>query len=161
MGERGAAPPRLDAAGLRVAVVASRYNADVTTALLDGAIGALRDVGVDDGDVTVAWVPGAFELPLVARHLAGSGRVDAVVCVGAVIRGDTAHFEYVAGACADGLLRASLDTGVPVAFGVLTVDTRQQADVRAGPGEANKGREAALGAVEVALLLRTLPTPEA
>ncbi len=162
MGEPGTLEAgQLDGAGLRVGVLASRYNRDVTQGLLTGALEALRDAGVADDDVTVAWVPGAFELPLVARRLACSGTVDAVVCLGAVIRGETAHFEYVAGSCAEGLLRASLDADLPVAFGVLTVNTQAQADARAEPGAGNKGREAALGALEVALLLRALPTLEA
>lgn len=162
MGEPGTlAAGELAGAGLRVGVLASRYNHDVTQGLLAGALEALREAGVADDDVRVAWVPGAFELPLVARRLACSGTVDAVVCLGAVIRGETAHFEYVAASCAEGLLRVSLDADLPVAFGVLTVNTQAQADARAGPGEGNKGREAALGALEVALLLRKLPTPEA
>jgi 6,7-dimethyl-8-ribityllumazine synthase len=115
----------------------------------------LRDHGA--ADVHVAWVPGAFELPLVAKRFAQSGAVDAVVCIGAVIRGETPHFEYVAGECAAGVTRASLDTGVPIAFGVLTVEDREQALERIGGREGHKGEEAAATAIEMVSLLRNLP----
>jgi 6,7-dimethyl-8-ribityllumazine synthase len=151
---------RLDATGMRLAVIASRFNEDVSKLLLDGALDALRDRGLDPDDVRVAWVPGAFEIALVAKRLAQSGEVDAVICVGAVIRGGTPHFEYVAGECAAGVTRAALDTGVPIAFGVLTTDDRDQALDRAGGREGNKGAEAALTAVEMVDLLRQLPKPE-
>src|ERR687886_608717 len=114
---------RLDATGLRIAVVASRFNETITKSLLEGALSALRRHGLDDASITVAWVPGAYELPLAAKRLAASGDFDAVICVGAVIRGSTAHFEHVAGQAAAGAARAALDTGVPVVFGVLTTDT--------------------------------------
>jgi 6,7-dimethyl-8-ribityllumazine synthase len=143
--------------GLRVAVVASRFNGDVTERLLDGAVDGLRSHGVDPTSIRVAWVPGAFELPLAAHRLASSGEVDAVVCVGAVIRGDTDHNVYVAGQCAAGLQRAQLDTGVPVAFGVLTTDSVEDALARAGGRHGNKGAEAASAAVQMADLLRQLP----
>jgi 6,7-dimethyl-8-ribityllumazine synthase len=145
--------------GLRVAVVAGRFNALVTDRLVEGALDALRRHGVDDGSVTLARVPGAFELPLVAARLAGSGTVDAVVCVGAVIRGATGHYEQVAGQCAAGIQRAQLDTGVPVVFGVLTTDTLEQALDRAGGKAGNKGADAAVSAIEMADLLRQLPKP--
>ena len=146
----------LDASGMRVAIVASRFNGDVTELLLDGALDALRSFGLDTDLVSVVWVPGAFEIPLVAKRLAESGEVDAVICLGAVIRGDTPHFEFVAGECAAGLRQAALETGVPLAFGVLTTDDRDQALARAGGAEGNKGAEAAATAVEMADLLRRL-----
>ncbi len=145
--------------GLRVAVVASRFNQPITEKLLAGAEEALGRYGVDPGSVTVAWVPGAFELPLVAHRLGSSGEVDAVICLGAVIEGDTDHYTHVAAQCAAGLQRAQLDTGVPVVFGVLTTRTRHDAEARAGGAHGNKGEEAAATAVEMADLLRRLPKP--
>jgi len=149
----------LDATGMRIAVVAGRFNDHITKPLLDGALAALRDAGLDD--VPVYWVPGAFEIPLVAQRLAASGACDAVVCLGAVIRGDTPHFDFVAGECAAGIARVSLDTGVPVVFGVLTTDTLEQALARCGgPSsngtQCNKGVESAITAVEMVNLLRQL-----
>jgi len=146
----------LDAGGMRVAVVASRFNDDVTKLLLEGALLALAGMGLDPETVPVVWVPGAFEIPLAAKQLAESGERDAVICVGAVIRGDTPHFDYVAGECASGISRVALATGVPVAFGVLTTDDRDQAFARAGGAEGNKGAEAAATAVEMVDLLRQL-----
>lgn len=148
---------RLDASGLRLALVASRFNEAITRNLLEGALSALRRHGLDDAGITVAWVPGAFELPLAARRLAASGEFDAVVCLGAVIRGATAHFEHVAGQAAAGVARAAFDTGVPVIFGVLTTDTIEQALERAGTKTGNKGFDAALAAIEMVDLLRQLP----
>jgi 6,7-dimethyl-8-ribityllumazine synthase len=148
----------LDATGMRFAIVAARFNLEVTEPLCAGAEKKLRDLVA--ADVTVAWVPGAFELPLVAKRFAESGAVDAVVCIGAVIRGETAHFEYVAGECAAGVTRASLDTGVPVAFGVLTVEDREQAFDRVGGSEGHKGEEAATTAIEMVSLLRRIPAPK-
>jgi 6,7-dimethyl-8-ribityllumazine synthase len=150
---------RLDAAGLRVAIVASRFNETITRHLLEGALSGLRRCGLDEAGTTVAWVPGAFELPLAARRLAASGEFDAVIALGAVIRGATAHFEYVAGQAAAGLSQAGLDTGVPVVFGLLTTDTIEQAIERSGTKAGNKGFEAALTAIEMADLLRQLPKP--
>jgi 6,7-dimethyl-8-ribityllumazine synthase len=147
--------------GLRVAVVCSRFNDLVTERLLAGARDGLVRHGVDGGSITVAEVPGAFELPLVAARLASSGEYDAVVCVGAVIRGATPHFDLVAGQCAAGLQRAQLDTGVPVIFGVLTTDTVEQALDRAGGKAGNKGFDAAVAAVEMVDVLRQLPKPPA
>ena len=147
--------------GLRVAVVCSRFNDLVTERLLAGARDGLVRHGVDDGSLTVAEVPGAFELPLVAARLASSGEFDAVVCVGAVIRGATPHFDLVAGQCAAGLQRAQLDTGVPVIFGVLTTDTVEQALDRAGGKAGNKGFDAAVAAIEMVDVLRQLPKPPA
>ena len=156
MGEYARYEGELDATGMRFAIVAARFNSDVTEPLCAGAEKALRDHGA--ADVHVAWVPGAFELPLVAKRFAQSGAVDAVVCIGAVIRGETAHFEYVAGECAAGVTRASLDTGVPIAFGVLTVEDREQAQERIGGREGHKGEEAAATAIEMVSLLRNLPS---
>lgn len=147
--------------GVRVGVVCGRFNDLVTERLLAGALDALARHGVDDGDVTVAWVPGAFEIPLVAARLAAGGGVDAVVCLGAVIRGATGHYEHVAGQCAAGIQRVQLDTGVPVVFGVLTVDTVEQALERAGTKVGNRGFDAAVAAIEMADLLRRLPKPGA
>src|SRR5271170_2943551 len=138
---------------MRIAIVAGRFNDHVTAPLLDGALTALAAAGLPAECVPVHWVPGAFELPLVAKQLAGSGHVDAVICLGAVIRGDTAHFEYVAGPCAAGLAQAALDTGIPIAFGVLTTNDEQQALDRAGGAEGNKGAEAAATAIEMVALL--------
>lgn len=147
--------------GLRVAVVCSRFNDLVTERLLAGVRDGLVRHGVDEGSITVAEVPGAFELPLVAARLASSGEYDAVVCVGAVIRGATPHFDLVAGQCAAGLQRAQLDTGVPVVFGVLTTDTVEQALDRAGGKAGNKGFAAAAAAIEMVDVLRQLPKPPA
>jgi 6,7-dimethyl-8-ribityllumazine synthase len=157
VGEYSAGDAALDARGMRFGIVASRYNRDLTQRLLDGVCTRLRAHGASPDDLTVAWVPGAFEIPLAAQRLAASGSVDAVVCVGAVVRGDTPHFEYVAGTCADGVARVALDTGVPVVFGVLTTDDRAQALARVGGDEGHKGEEAAATAVEMVALLRRLP----
>jgi 6,7-dimethyl-8-ribityllumazine synthase len=156
VGEYAAAAESIDGSGMRVAIVVARFNEHITSVLLDGARAALRAHGVADIDVTVAWVPGAFELPLVAKHLAGSGWCDSVVCLGAVIRGDTPHFDYVAGEAARGLQEAALATGVPIVFGVLTTDTLQQALDRIGGSEGHKGEEAANTALEMIELLRRL-----
>ena len=157
MGEYAEPDETLDGRGVRVAIVAARFNDHVTKPLLEGALDRLEQCGIDRADVPVHWVPGAFEIPLVAHRLAGSGTVEAVICLGAVIRGDTAHFDYVAGPCAYGVARAALDTGVPVIFGVLTTEDLTQALDRAGGCEGNKGSEAATTAIEMARLLRTLP----
>ncbi len=143
--------------GLRVAVVASRFNDLVTERLVAGARDALVRHGVDTGSITEAWVPGALELPLAAQRLAASGEHDAVICIGVVIRGATDHYTHVASQCAAGLQRVQLDTGVPVAFGVLTTETLDQALERAGAKLGNKGFEAAITAIEMADLLRQLP----
>jgi 6,7-dimethyl-8-ribityllumazine synthase len=148
---------KLNGAGLRVALVCSRFNDLITTRLVAGARDGLVRHGVDPSSISEAWVPGAFELPLVARRLAGSGEFDAVVCLGAVIRGATGHYEHVAGQCAAGIQRAQLDTGVPVIFGVLTTDTIEQAIERAGTKAGNKGYDASVAAIEMADLLRQLP----
>jgi 6,7-dimethyl-8-ribityllumazine synthase len=142
---------------MRVAVAASRFNEIVTDRLLSGAQEALVRHGVDPGGITVVRVPGAFELPVVAKRLAESGDHDAVVCVGAVVRGGTDHYEHVAAQCAAGLSRVALDTGVPVVFAVLTTDDTNDALERAGGKLGNKGFEAATAAIEMADLLRQLP----
>ena len=145
-----------DGRGLRIGLACALFNGGITARLLDGALGGLAAASVDRADTTVAWVPGAFELPLAAQRFASSSGVDAVVCLGAVIRGATAHFDFVAGQCASGLTRVALDTGVPVVFGVLTTDDLDQALERARPDETNKGREAALSAVQMVGVLRAL-----
>jgi 6,7-dimethyl-8-ribityllumazine synthase len=149
----------LDGAGLRVCVVVARWNSFVTAKLLEGAVSGLRERGVEGGDVTVAWVPGAFEVPAAAKWAACSGRFDAVIALGAVIRGETAHFEYVAGGATDGIARVTQSTGVPVIFGVLTVDSVEQAMDRAGGKEGHKGDEAAQAAIEMANLRKLLDRP--
>ena len=149
-----------DARGRRFAVVVARYNEEVTRRLEGSAIEALLAHGVEEDDIDVARCPGAFELPLVARRMASSGLYDGVVCLGAVIRGETAHFDHVAGQAAAGIQRATLDTGVPCIFGVLTTDNLEQALDRAGGAHGNKGWDAALAAMEMASLLDTLPKPE-
>jgi 6,7-dimethyl-8-ribityllumazine synthase len=149
----------LSGAGLRVAVVASRFNDTITQRLVEGATDGLRRHGVDPESIDLAWAPGAFELPFVASRLARSGRYDAVITVGAVIRGATGHYDFVAGQCAAGVQRASLDTDVPIVFGVLTTDTIEQAVERSGTKAGNKGFEAAITAIEMANLLSGLPKP--
>jgi 6,7-dimethyl-8-ribityllumazine synthase len=139
--------------GRRFAIVVSRFNELIGRQLLDGAVGALTRHGVADGDIEVFWVPGAFELPLVAKRAAASGRFAAVVCIGVVIRGATPHFDFVAGAAASGIAEAALATGVPVIFGVLTTETIEQALERAGTKAGNRGWDAALAALEMADLL--------
>ena len=148
--------PDLDGTGLRVAIIGARFNDHIVTHLRDGALRGLERLGVADSDVMEAWVPGAFELPLAAQALAQTGKVDAVICLGTVIKGDTPHFEYVCNEAARGIQNAQLSTGIPIMFGVLTVNTEQQAIDRSGPGIDNKGDEAAVGAVEMALLLKCL-----
>ena len=146
----------LDGEGLRVGVVAARFNEFVTEKLLRGCLEALAEHGVRSGDVTVTTVPGSFEIPVVAQRMADSGRYEAVVCLGAVIRGETDHYEHVARAASEGIAEASRVSGVPIGFGVLTTDTVDQALERAGGSVGNVGREAAEAAVEVANLLRRL-----
>jgi 6,7-dimethyl-8-ribityllumazine synthase len=142
---------------MRIAIVCSRFNALVTERLLAGARDGLTRHGVDDASLEVAWAPGALELPLVAHQLAATGEYDAVITLGAVIRGATDHYQHVATQCAAGVQRAQLDTGVPVVFGVLTTDTVGQAIERAGTKAGNKGFDAALTAIEMVDLLRQLP----
>jgi 6,7-dimethyl-8-ribityllumazine synthase len=152
VGEKGVTP-NLDGSDLRVAIVVARFNEDVTGRLLKGAQEALQKHGVEETDVY--WVPGSLELPVTALALAEKGGHDAIVCLGAVIRGETFHFEVVAMQAAQGLMQVQLDTGVPVAFGVLTTEDRDQALARSGP-KNNKGAEAAEAAIETANLLREI-----
>jgi 6,7-dimethyl-8-ribityllumazine synthase len=142
--------------GLKIAIVASRWNDFMSSRLLEGARDALVRHGVVEEDVDVALVPGSFELPLAAQRVARSGRYDAVVCLGVVIRGATPHFDYVAGEAAKGIAQVALQSGVPVTFGVVTADTLEQAIERAGSKAGNKGVEAAMAAIEMANLLRQI-----
>jgi 6,7-dimethyl-8-ribityllumazine synthase len=144
----------LDGANLRVCIVVARWNEFVTRKLLEGAESNLGERGVRREDVTVAWVPGAFEVGTAAMWAARSGKFDAIICLGAVIRGETAHFEYVAGGAAEGIAAAARETGVPVIFGVLTVDNVEQAMSRCGGKDGHKGEEAAQAAIEMANLRR-------
>jgi 6,7-dimethyl-8-ribityllumazine synthase len=150
VGERGAKPD-LTGGDLRIAVVVSRFNEDISRRLLRGALAALEERGVQDPDVL--WVPGSLELPVTVLALAEKGNHDAIVCLGCVIRGETYHFEIVAGQAAAGIMQVQLDTGVPVAFGVLTTEDKEQALARSGP-KNNKGAEAAEVAIEMANLMR-------
>ena len=150
-------PARLTgAAGHRFAVIVSRFNERITRALSDGAHAALSEAGAASTDVEDYSVPGAFELPQAARMAAETGRFDAVICLGCVIRGGTPHFEYISSAVAHGIMEAALETGVPIVFGVLTTDTEDQAKERAGSGRDNKGWEAAAAGIEMATLFRQL-----
>jgi 6,7-dimethyl-8-ribityllumazine synthase len=147
---------QLTAQGLRFAIVVSRFNSLVTQRLLEGALDALRRHGADENAITVVYVPGSFEIPLVAKRLAQSGAFDAVICLGCIIRGDTPHFEYVASEAAKGIAQVALETGVPTIFGVVTADTLEQALERAGAKAGNRGFEAAMTAMEMANLMRQL-----
>lgn len=146
----------LNAKGLKFALVVSRFNSFITERLLSGALDALKRSGAEDGDVELVRVPGSWEMPVVVSELVKQKRHDAVICLGAVIRGDTPHFDYVAGEAAKGIAQASLQVGVPVAFGVLTTNTLEQAIDRAGAKSGNKGFDAAMTAIETANLLRSL-----
>lgn len=146
----------LDGRGLSFAVVVSRFNETYTERLLEGALKALAEGGVADDGVDVLRVPGAFEIPLVARRCAGSGKYAAVICLGAVIRSDTPHFDYVAGASARGIMNAGMEADVPVIFGVMTLEDEQQAEVRTQPDETNRGYQAAQVGLEMATLLRSI-----
>jgi 6,7-dimethyl-8-ribityllumazine synthase len=150
----GTAKPLTGASGFRFAIVVSRFNDAITESLRDGAAAALEEAGARAGDVEIVSVSGAFELPQAARCLAETGRFDAVVCLGCVIRGATPHFEYLAASVAHGLQAASGETGVPMTFGVLTTDTWEQAEERSGQGRDNKGFEAASAAIEMAQLFK-------
>ena len=144
------------ASGCRFAVVVSRFNEEITEGLLKGARQALADAAVAEDDITVMRVPGAFEIPVTALRAAETGQFDAVICIGCVIKGETMHFEYIAGTVCQALADAASATGVPIALGVLTTLTEEQAVARAADGPENKGREAALAAVEMATLFRQL-----
>lgn len=141
---------------MRIAIVVSRFNDFVTDRLLTGAQDVLQKAGVAADDIDLLRVPGAFELPIAAQRAAETGRVSAVVCLGCLIKGATPHFEYIASACAHGITAAAAATGVPMAFGVLTTNSVEEALERAGPGDDNKGREAALAALEMARLFESL-----
>ena len=149
-----------DGQRLRVAIIAGRFNETVSRGLVDGAVDCFTRHGVADSDISLVWVPGAFELPTAAMRLAQSGEVDAIVCVGAVIRGETAHFDYVAGHAANGIGDVGVRTGIPVTLGVLTTETPDQAMARAGGKAGNKGFEAALAALEMVNLFAALPKPQ-
>jgi 6,7-dimethyl-8-ribityllumazine synthase len=146
--------PVVDGRGVRIGVACGRFNGGITTRLLEGCLAALDEAGVERRDITLSWVPGAFEIPLLAQSLIASGAVDAVITLGAVIRGDTGHYEVVAGECARGVQDVQLATGVPVIFGVLTTNTIEQALERSRPDETNKGRESATTALEMVSVLR-------
>ena len=163
MGQKGQDQPRyrelqgeLTAAGLRFAVVVSRFNAFITERLLQGALDALCRAGADEEAIAVVRVPGAFEIPVAAKHLAQTGRYDAIVCLGAVIRGETPHFEYISAEASKGVAAAAFESGVPMSFGILTVENLEQAVDRAGLKSGNKGFEAAMSAVEMANLIRKI-----
>jgi 6,7-dimethyl-8-ribityllumazine synthase len=148
--------PLADASPFRFAVIVSRFNEEVTGSLRDAALAALREAGATEGHVQQFDVPGAFEIPQAARAAAETGRFDAVVCLGCIIRGETPHFDYIAAAVSHGIMDAAGETGVPMAFGVLTTDTLAQATARAGSDPGNKGREAAAAAIEMAALYKSL-----
>jgi len=145
-----------DGKGMRVGIVCSRFNEFIVNALLEGAMRGLVASGVSEQAVDIAWVPGAFEIPIATKAMAASGRYDTLVTLGAVIRGETAHFEYVAGPVADSIAQIQLETGMPIGFAVLTVENVEQAVERSGPGAGNKGEEAAIGAIEMANVLKAL-----
>jgi len=145
-----------DGKGLRVGIVCSRFNEFIVSALLDGAKRGLASHGVAESDIDIAWVPGAYEIPVTTKAMAVTGRYDTLVTLGAVIRGETAHFEYVAGPVADSIAQIQLETGMPIGFAVLTVENIEQAVERSGPGAGNKGEEAAVGAIEMANVLKAI-----
>lgn len=147
---------QLNAEGMRFAIIISRFNDFITTRLLDGAFDSLTRHGASSDAIDVAWVPGAFEIPLVAQKMASTGRYNAVICLGAIIRGATPHFDYVAAETSKGVAKVSLDTKLPVIFGIITADTIEQAVERAGTKAGNKGWDAALSAIEMASLLQAM-----
>ena len=147
---------KLVATDMKVGIVAGRFNEFITSKLVGGAMAGLLRHDVKDEDVDIAWVPGAFEIPLVASKMAKSGKYDAVICLGAVIRGDTTHYDYVCNEVSKGIATVSLESGIPVMFGVLTTENIEQAIARAGSKGGNKGYDCALGAVEMVNLLRTI-----
>lgn len=148
---------QLIAKGMRFAIIASRFNEFISSKLMEGAVDALVRHETAKEDITLFWVPGAFEMPVVAKKLAVGGQYDAIICVGAVIRGATSHFDYVANEVSKGIASVSLDTGVPIAFGVLTTDNIEQAIERAGSKAGNKGFESAMAAIEMVNLLKAIP----
>ena len=147
---------QLIAKGKKFAIVVSRFNDFISKRLLEGAIDTLMRHGVKDSEIEAVWVPGAFEIPVVANKIAKSKKFDAVICIGAVIKGSTPHFEYVAGEAAKGVAKVSLDTGIPVIFGVITAENLEQAIERAGTKDGNKGRDAAISAIEMVNLLENI-----
>lgn len=147
---------KLQGKGLRIGIVVSRFNELVTKSLLSGAIDGLQRHGVDGKDITVAWVPGAFDIPVIAKHLASSEKYDAIICLGAVIRGATPHFDFVAGQASSGIAKVAYDSGMPVIFDVLTTNTIEEALERAGSKSGNKGFDAAMDAIEMADLIRQI-----
>ena len=149
------------ATGCRFAIIVARFNAEITEGLLQGARQTLAEAAVRDADITIVRVPGAFEIPVTAMRLAETGNYDAVICLGCLIKGDTMHFEYIASAASQGIMEAAAATGVPIAFGVLTTLTDEQAEARSCAGPDNKGREAALAAIEMATLFRQLAEGDA
>lgn len=151
---------RLRGKGLRIAVVASQFNHAITDRLLDGAKTALTKYGLEEGDTTVVWVPGAFEIPLLAQKLADTQRFDAIICLGSVIKKETAHFEHVATQCAAGIAAIARESRIPVIFGVLTTYTIEQAEERSGGEQGDRGYDAALAAIQMANLLQNLEVPE-
>lgn len=142
--------------GMKVGIVASRFNEIIVNKLLGGAVDGLVRHGVDEKDITAAWVPGAFEIPIVAQKMAQSGKYDAVICVGAVIRGDTSHYDYVCNEVSKGVAQVGLQTGVPVLFGIVTTENIEQAIARAGSKAGNKGYDCALSAIEMVNLLKQI-----
>lgn len=152
---------KLIGTGLRIAIVVSRFNDVITEKLLQGALGALKSHDVADSDISVAWVPGAFELPMVATKMAMAGQFDAVITLGCVIRGATTHYDYVCSEAAKGVAAASQKSGIPVIFGVITTETIEQAIERSGCKAGNKGIDAALAAIETATLLKALKSENA
>ncbi len=146
----------LDASGLKIGIVISRFNEFISTKLLGGAMDALVRHGASDSDVEVAWVPGAFEIPLVAKKMAASGKYDSIICLGCIIRGATPHFDYVAAESSKGIAQVAMKADCPVAFGILTTETIEQAIERAGTKAGNKGWDAALAAVEMANLIKAI-----
>lgn len=147
---------KLIAEGLKIGIVASRFNEFITSKLIGGCMDGLVRHGMEEEEVTLVWVPGAFEIPMVAKKMAASGKYDAVICLGAVIRGSTSHYDYVCAEASKGIAMASMETGIPVIFGVLTTDTIEQAIERAGTKAGNKGYDCALSAIEMANLLKQL-----
>jgi 6,7-dimethyl-8-ribityllumazine synthase len=147
---------KLDAKGLRFGIIVSRFNSFISERLLEGALDALLRHGAEDRNITVARVPGAFEIPLIAKQMAAGSKYDAIICLGAVIRGATPHFDYVAGEVTKGIAHVSLDSGIPIAFGVLTTDSIEQAIERAGTKSGNKGFDAAMTAIESVNLCKGL-----
>ena len=142
--------------GLKIGIIASRFNEFITSKLVSGAEDCLKRHGVADDDMSVAWVPGAFEIPVIAKKMAASGKYDAVICVGAVIRGATSHYDYVCNEVSKGIAAVSLETGIPVLFGILTTDTIEQAIERAGTKAGNKGTDCAMSALEMVNLIKNI-----